>query len=365
MDFLRISKCVSNNGPNEIVVIDKQKNTRIIRIMIAAIKDIIGDRRDVYIEGEFVGEFISHLKPDGQSPKIVFMDRTSQERYNLTIFSDNLIHKDLLDKNMKKGDVFKYRGGMKFTSKGWLNLNDKQSYSLDDPSASEIPPKPDNEPKEQKDQLKADVAYIRSQIDLIEDEEIKGVCNEFTRKYGDEFMNTAAAHNHHHAFRRGLARHTVEVMEFGIGIAEAAKVSQYEMDLVRAGCLLHDCGKIFETLHVDGHPTPNNVGGLLGHIEAGVAIMRECFDSYNGMPVAYDYDKSLHLAHIILSHHGMVKWGSPIEPRTVTARIVHEADNLSAKISPMVKIKDGGESFDNGYYSAGKDKHFIDVNNSL
>ena len=38
------------------------------------------------------------------------------------------------------------------------------------------------------------------------------------------------------------------------------------------------------------------------------------------------------LQHIILSHHGKLEWGSPVEPATIEAIIVHHVDNLDAKV---------------------------------
>lgn len=38
------------------------------------------------------------------------------------------------------------------------------------------------------------------------------------------------------------------------------------------------------------------------------------------------------LQHIILSHHGRLEWGSPVEPATIEAIIVHHVDNLDAKV---------------------------------
>jgi 23S rRNA maturation-related 3'-5' exoribonuclease YhaM len=39
----------------------------------------------------------------------------------------------------------------------------------------------------------------------------------------------------------------------------------------------------------------------------------------------------VHIEHLMLSHHGRRDWGSPVEPSTSEAFILHSADMMSAK----------------------------------
>ena len=39
------------------------------------------------------------------------------------------------------------------------------------------------------------------------------------------------------------------------------------------------------------------------------------------------------LRHIILSHHGDLAYGSPKRPKTVEALLVHQVDDLDAKVN--------------------------------
>jgi len=38
------------------------------------------------------------------------------------------------------------------------------------------------------------------------------------------------------------------------------------------------------------------------------------------------------ILHIIASHHNLKEWGSPIQPNSIEAWIIHYAENISAKI---------------------------------
>ncbi len=41
------------------------------------------------------------------------------------------------------------------------------------------------------------------------------------------------------------------------------------------------------------------------------------------------------LCHVILSHHGLLEYGSPVRPRIMEAEIIHMIDNLDASMMMM------------------------------
>jgi 3'-5' exoribonuclease len=51
---------------------------------------------------------------------------------------------------------------------------------------------------------------------------------------------------------------------------------------------------------------------------------------------------------MILSHHGKREFGSPVEPMTTEAEIVHWADEASAKANDMLESIGEEESFTSG-----------------
>jgi 3'-5' exoribonuclease len=56
----------------------------------------------------------------------------------------------------------------------------------------------------------------------------------------------------------------------------------------------------------------------------------------------------LDLQHMILSHHGSLEFGSPVQPMTTEAEIVHWADEASAKANDMMESLEDGEAFASG-----------------
>jgi 3'-5' exoribonuclease len=117
-------------------------------------------------------------------------------------------------------------------------------------------------------------------------------------------------------------------------------------DLVVAGALLHDIGKV-EAYEIDGGGfgyTP--CGLLLGHVVLG-CFMLERRLSAASRSICSD-GQLLDLQHMILSHHGSLEFGSPVQPMTAEAEIVHWADEASAKANDMIESLDDSDGFASG-----------------
>lgn len=128
----------------------------------------------------------------------------------------------------------------------------------------------------------------------------------------------------HHAYRGGYLEHSLKIASVGVALARAYGANP---DLVIAGALLHDIGKVQE-LAYDGTTSYSREGRLLGHIALGAIIVRDAALGIQGFPP----DLLTEIEHLILSHHGSKDLGSPVEPMTVEAFILAMADDLDAKI---------------------------------
>lgn len=146
-----------------------------------------------------------------------------------------------------------------------------------------------------------------------------------------QFERAPGAVNGHHSQLGGLLLHVYEVASIARHIART--VRQANADLVVAGALLHDIGKVEAYgVSADGfsHTTP---GMLLGHVAIGALMFdRRLIASDLTLPPAQRDE----LLHFILSHHGALEFGSPVQPMTVEAEIVHWADEASAKATDML-----------------------------
>jgi 3'-5' exoribonuclease len=158
------------------------------------------------------------------------------------------------------------------------------------------------------------------------------------------FERTPGSPTGHHAKLGGLLLHTFEVASIARATARTTKANS---DLVLAGALLHDIGKTeaYEVAATGFSITP--CGLLLGHVVLG-ALMLERALAQLGSPICSE-GQILELQHMILSHHGSLEFGSPVQPMTVEAEIVHWSDQASAKACDMSdSIEDPG-NFTSGH----------------
>lgn len=159
---------------------------------------------------------------------------------------------------------------------------------------------------------------------------------EFRRRY----EQCPAATSGHHAYLGGLLKHTVEVVFIGRNVA---KIAGADTDLVTAGILLHDIGKL-EAYRWDGAFTPTEKNVLYGHVVLGALELERRVRAASPMPcTGQELDI---LQHIVLSHHGVLEYGAPVRPATLEAEIVHFADNASAKTASFNDALDNGANFE-------------------
>ena len=144
----------------------------------------------------------------------------------------------------------------------------------------------------------------------------------FSGNLYDKFIMNPAGMRMHHAYIGGLLQHSVDVA--GIAIALAEQIGNVDKDLVVAGALLHDIGKLREISSQIGFPYTNE-GRLLGHIAMSIIIVQEAAAKLK-LPAT----RLEQLQHILLSHHGDNEKGSPVECATKEAFIVHYADEIDA-----------------------------------
>jgi 3'-5' exoribonuclease len=146
----------------------------------------------------------------------------------------------------------------------------------------------------------------------------------------------AAAHNHH-AYAGGFLEHVLSVAQTCVYLAEKYTAALRELsppldaDLVIAGGILHDIGKIRELQLTATGAEYSESGALIGHILQGRDMVREA-----AAKVGLTGEKLLRLEHIIVAHQRLPEWGAPKPPMTPEALLVHYADDLDAKLQMMV-----------------------------
>jgi 3'-5' exoribonuclease len=142
------------------------------------------------------------------------------------------------------------------------------------------------------------------------------------------YREAPAARQLHHAWLGGLLEHVVSLLALADRVA--AHYALLDRDLLVAGVILHDIGKIRELEWETGFDYTVE-GVLLGHIQMGVDLVEKTIAALPGFP---DRLRTLVL-HMILSHHGKLEFGSPKLPMIPEAVVLNFLDDLDAKMQAM------------------------------
>lgn len=154
----------------------------------------------------------------------------------------------------------------------------------------------------------------------------------FIKKYQEALLTYPAAAKLHHEYVSGLAHHIVSMLDIA---RELHKLyPQVNKDLLYAGIILHDLGKIKE---LSGIVTTSYTieGKLLGHIPMMVEEI-----GHMAKELQIEGEEVLILQHLVLSHHGKAEWGSPTAPLVREAELLHLIDMIDAKMNMLNRALD-------------------------
>ncbi len=144
----------------------------------------------------------------------------------------------------------------------------------------------------------------------------------------EAYCRAPAASSYHHVRFGGLIEHSVNVARICLKVCELEFASHADRDLLIAGALLHDIGKIWSYSYDDASFSITTKGALEDHMAIGVKILAGLVVKIEDFPTYYEEQ----LTHMIVSHHGMREWGAPVVPKTLEAMILHNCDRLDAKV---------------------------------
>lgn len=175
--------------------------------------------------------------------------------------------------------------------------------------------------------------YLKALVQKIFDEETK-----------EKYFNVPAGKAWHHAYIHGLLEHTLEIIK----ICKTACDIHPELnrDLIIAGAILHDFGKV-EELSYETNFDYTDKGKLIGHIV--IAAMR-IEEKAKEIP---DFPETLknQLIHLVLSHQGKLEHASPVIPKMPEAVVLYHADELSAKSNAYLNVAKNERQGDSNWTS--------------
>ncbi len=153
----------------------------------------------------------------------------------------------------------------------------------------------------------------------------------------DRVKRAPAAKSVHHAYKTGLLEHVVSITGILDGLAK--HYGKYlDRDLLFLGGFFHDIGKLWE-LSYERVTDYTMEGKLIGHLVMGVELVdrkiRELEAQEGRLPGKFPEEKKILVKHLILSHHGLLEYGSPKRPKCLEALVVHMIDDLDSKVNAI------------------------------
>ena len=168
------------------------------------------------------------------------------------------------------------------------------------------------------------------------DDDLRRLVQYLLKGNKEKLLFYPAAVKLHHATRGGLLHHTWTITKLARAVIET--YPSLDGDLIYAGAILHDIGKLFEletgSLGLAGAYTAQ--GQLLGHITIGVNQVMAASELL-GVPE----ETAMLVGHMLLSHHGVPEFGSPRYPMFPEAEVLSELDLLDSRMYEMFSALEG------------------------
>src|SRR3990172_11095305 len=224
----------------------------------------------------------------------------------------------------ERDDFIKVKGAVQiFRKKPQLTVHKLRRLEEEEVELGDFFPQSGRDPDEMWQELEAVAAAIQNPhlgallSKIIGDPEI-----------ATRLRQTPAAKTLHHAYIGGLLEHILSLCRLAKLVLQ--NYPGLDEDLVIAGVLLHDLGKIYELSYARSFGYTSD-GQLLGHMILELEILHR---KLRELP---DFPRPLQtlLEHLIISHHGQYEFGSPKLPMFPEALLLHYLDDMDSKLQNM------------------------------
>lgn len=171
-------------------------------------------------------------------------------------------------------------------------------------------------------------AELQGRVTALTDPHLRALLESFLADpvFVERYSSAPAAKAMHHVYIGGLLEHSLAVASLVDDVCR--RYPGLNHDLLVAGALLHDVGKVAELSYARSFDYTDD-GKLLGHIVIGVEMVEDRIRQLPGFPRTL----ATLLKHLLLSHHGQYEFGSPKRPKTLEAVILNFLDDLDSKIN--------------------------------
>ncbi len=168
---------------------------------------------------------------------------------------------------------------------------------------------------------------LLNKVNSFADNDLKEIVSSIMLKNREKLEEYPAAYRLHHAIVGGLMLHTASIVEMAEKTCQV--YPNINRELLLSGAILHDVAKTFEMeTGKTGLCSGYSVGGeLIGHLVKGAMYIEE-----TAKALGIESEKVTLLEHMVLSHHGVPEYGSPVRPMFLEAEILSTLDSLDATI---------------------------------
>jgi 3'-5' exoribonuclease len=215
-----------------------------------------------------------------------------------------------------EGEVSSYKGILQFKV---LNVEETINELVDISNFKKVSPIPLKELEER----------LAKHIASLKDPDVAIITKTIIDHFYDKYVTYPAAVKIHHEFGSGIIHHSVVMADVADAVAKC--YPQVDRDILVAGALMHDIGK---TIEYEDLPVPEQTveGKLIGHISLMYADFKKIVDELN-----IKSEVPLLLEHMILSHHGELEFGSPVQPSTREALLLSMIDMIDSRMMVLDK----------------------------
>lgn len=174
---------------------------------------------------------------------------------------------------------------------------------------------------------KAVFSALLAKVNRFDDDILKSIVSKILLDNREALEVYPAAYRLHHAIVGGLMLHTASIVQ--MAEKTCTVYPNINRELLLSGAILHDVAKTFEmNTSKSGLCSGYTVGGeLIGHLVKGAMYIED-----TAKELGIEDEKVTLLEHMVLSHHGVPEYGSPVRPMFLEAEILSALDSLDATI---------------------------------
>lgn len=264
---------------------------------------------------------ISQRETSSKKPFVNFVlsdgvDNLNAKMWNVDIANLNLKTGDIIK---IRGDVAKWQDALQLIIKK-IRLADKSTDNFNEDDFVKTSPIDENKV----------FNYFIETAKKFESPTLKAITINILEKHKDTLLYFPGAKSVHHAEKKGLIYHMYRMLL----VAQNLKnVYNFNLNLLEAGVILHDIGKIYE-LDSDKNGVVSDYtvdGELFGHLIMGIKEIDEVVFNLKQQGANLNHEDIRNLEHMIASHHGKIEYGAIKTPMFLEAQLLNDIDLIDSK----------------------------------